>query len=85
LNLKKSEGLKNPEAAGKYEEWLQQRDGTSFLKCQVTVLYIGHKHETPGQFKYTSVGAIVKQHPNDGERYQYVGHKSQYCQWVHTL
>lgn len=76
FNLNKFEGLKNPEEAGQYEEWLQQRHVTSSLKCQFTVLYIGHKHETPGQFKYTSVWAIIKQHPNDGERYQYVGHKS---------
>jgi hypothetical protein len=41
--VKNSVGFQNPEAVGKYEEWLEQQDATSILQCNVTFLYIGHK------------------------------------------
>jgi hypothetical protein len=83
--VKNSEGLQNPEAAWKYEEWLKQCDATPALQCKVTLLYIGDKHNTSSQLKYTGVWAIVKHHPNDSLGDQYVGYKSQYSQWGHIL
>jgi hypothetical protein len=82
---KNSEGFQSPEAAGKYEEWPEQRDATSILQCKVTFLYIGHKITHQVSSNMQVCGAIVKHHPNDSLGDQYISYKSQYRQWGHIL